>query len=143
MRSIVPQQLNLARVRGGYYGSPDSFGCHGSFRIEGPTGRELVIIAADGKDPEALGWEHVSVSLPDRCPTWEEMSFVKELFWGEDECVLQFHPPKSRHVNVHPYCLHLWKPVDMNVPTPPEILLKNTNATPIQPCAESGLEVVS
>lgn len=41
------------------------------------------------------GWEHVSVSLSNRCPTWEEMCMVKDIFWGEDECVIQFHPPKS------------------------------------------------
>ena len=39
-------------------------------------------------------WEHVSVSLPDRCPTWEEMCFIKDLFWNSDECVVQYHPPK-------------------------------------------------
>lgn len=34
------------------------------------------------------GWEHVSVSLSNRCPTWEEMCMVKDIFWGEDECVI-------------------------------------------------------
>lgn len=38
------------------------------------------------------GWEHVSVSLSNRCPTWEEMCMVKDIFWGEDECVIQFRP---------------------------------------------------
>ena len=27
------------------------------------------------------GWEHVSVSLARRCPTWEEMCMVKDIFW--------------------------------------------------------------
>lgn len=49
------------------------------------------------------GWEHVSVSLNNRCPTWEEMCMVKDIFWGEDECVIQFHPPKS--ANQHPSVL--------------------------------------
>jgi hypothetical protein len=37
---------------------------NGAFRVPGG----LRVIASDGE-----GWDHVSVSLPDRCPTWEEM----------------------------------------------------------------------
>jgi len=62
------------------------------------------VIASDGE-----GWEHVSVSLPNRCPTWDEMCFIKDKFWGEKDAVIQFHPPKSESINVHPYCLHLWR----------------------------------
>lgn len=65
------------------------------------------------------GWEHVSVSLEHRCPTWEEMCWVKDLFWSDDECVIQFHPPKAEYVNCHPYCLHLWKQIDSEQPRPP------------------------
>lgn len=61
----------------------------------------------------------MSVSLPVRCPTWEEMDFVKGIFWGGDETVLQLHVPRSRHVSYHPYCLHLWKPVGVEIPLPP------------------------
>lgn len=64
------------------------------------------------------GWEHVSVSLPLRCPTWQEMCFFKDLFWDEDETVVQYHPPKAEYINCHPYCLHLWKPFAMQLPRP-------------------------
>jgi len=74
--------------------------------------------SAEG-NPEAQGWEHVSVSLPDRCPTWEEMAKVKDLFWREDETVIQLHPPKDKHVNRHPYCLHLWRNTNAEQPLPP------------------------
>lgn len=66
--------------------------------------RMLRVIISDGG-----GWEHVSVSLHNRCPTWDEMCFVKDLFWGEDDLVVQMHPPKDDYVNYHPYCLHLWR----------------------------------
>lgn len=65
------------------------------------------------------GWEHVSVSLPTRCPTWDEMCWIKRLFWDDEECVVQFHPPKSQYVNNHPFCLHLWRPTETTIPTPP------------------------
>ena len=68
-------------------------------------------------------WEHVSVSCKDRCPTWEEMAKVKELFWGDKETVLQFHPRKDKYRNVHPYCLHLWKRRDENHELPPQWMI--------------------
>lgn len=61
-------------------------------------------------------WEHVSVSVAnatrklERCPTWEEMAFVKDSWWEAEEAVVQFHPPRSEYVNCHPFSLHLWKP---------------------------------
>jgi len=66
---------------------------------------QLRIIASDGG-----GWDHVSVSLADRCPTWAEMCEVKDLFFRDDEVVIQLHPAKANHINMHPFCLHLWRP---------------------------------
>lgn len=59
---------------------------------------------------EDMGWEHVSVSLPNRCPNWEEMCHIKNLFFGEEDLCIQFHPRKKDYVNLHDYCLHIWKP---------------------------------
>ena len=66
------------------------------------------------------GWDHVSVSYPDRCPTWDEMCKAKDIFFRDDECVIQFHPPKAEYVNVHPYCLHLWKKQNAELLMPPK-----------------------
>ena len=71
---------------------------------------------SDVRDPEAC--EHVSISLADRTPTWEEMKRVKDLFWRPDETVLQFHPARAEYVNAMAFCLHLWKP-PYKVPLPP------------------------
>lgn len=76
--------------------------------------REMAIIAS-----WAGGWEHVSVSLAQRCPTWDEMCRIKDIFWIEDECVVQFRPPRSEYINNHPYCLHLWKKIGANWDAPP------------------------
>lgn len=112
----VPNQF---RVRTGPLGSSDAIGNAGAFWIPPKPGKAslpmpLKVIASDGE-----GWEHVSVSLPDRCPTWAEMCRVKELFWDDGDCVVQFHPPRSEYVNNHPYCLHLWRKVDGEFETPP------------------------
>ncbi len=74
------------------------------------------------KNGEVNEWQHVSVSLPRRCPTWGEMERVKQLFWGEDVNVVQYHPKKSEYVNNHPFTLHLWKHKDGHE-LPPSILV--------------------
>ena len=87
--------------------------------------RDRVILRiVSSHDPE---WEHVSVSAKEtvkrggRCPTWEEMCWVKDLFWDPEEVVMQLHPPKSEWVSNHRYCLHLWRPVQLEIPKPPAI----------------------
>lgn len=69
------------------------------------------------------GWDHISVSLPDRTPTWEEMCHVKDLFFRTDEWVMQLHPPKNENVNNHPFCLHMWRPQNCTIPLPPKVMV--------------------
>lgn len=95
----------------------------GVFRIPRLGGSVLYVIASDGLSPVEEGWEHVSVSHHDGIPTWDEMQFVKELFWTDDEAVFQFHPPKSEYVNFNPNVLHLWRHKKHQIPLPPKILL--------------------
>jgi hypothetical protein len=87
----------------------------------------FTIIASSGSTNELPAWEHVSVRAEDyrgsRIPTWLEMCWVKDMFWEPEECVVQFHPPKSDYVNNHPHVLHLWKPLGSELPRPPSILV--------------------
>lgn len=75
--------------------------------------------------PMESDWQHVSVSVQglNRCPTWEEMCFVKNLVWGQDVTVIQFHPKQSEYVNKHKYCLHMWKKSGIEYELPPSILV--------------------
>lgn len=75
----------------------------------------------DNGQGETMGWEHVSISRLDRRPTWNEMCFVKDLFWRDDETVIQFHPKRSKYKNVMPYCLHLWRKIGGEHELPPDI----------------------
>lgn len=70
-----------------------------------------------------MGWEHLSVSTPSRTPTWDDMCLLKDVFWNTDEVCMQIHPQKEKYVNNHKYCLHIWKPINQNIPTPPTILV--------------------
>jgi len=113
------------------------------FRIAGPRGADYGGFRIDhGKIKDYTyyaqaavgeGWEHVSVTLwkqkgkkwkaVERTCTWAEMCHIKSLFWEDDEAVMQLHPPKEDWVSTHPYCLHLWRPVDGEIPLPHSILV--------------------
>ncbi|MGL5433773.1 MAG: DUF7694 domain-containing protein [Lachnospiraceae bacterium] len=69
------------------------------------------------------GWEHVSIAPTGRTPTWDEMCKVKNMFWHEDETVIQYHPASSDYVNLSKTCLHLWKPIDQKLLIPPQIFV--------------------
>ena len=74
----------------------------------------------------AGGWEHVSINGVNRMPTWDEMCELKDMFFNEDECCVQYHPPKSEYVNNMPYCLHIWKPSEKYsgvLPIPPSYMV--------------------
>lgn len=92
--------------------SREDYGNNGAFVIPYMT-NILRVICSDQR-----GWEHIGVSLKNRCPNWGEMKFVKELFFDDEETVIQFHPKKSQYINNHEFCLHLWKEtgVDYNLP---------------------------
>jgi hypothetical protein len=112
----VPEKY---RVTKGDFATSAADGNNGLFFMR-PVLQEapLRVIASDGE-----GWEHVSVSLPNRCPTWKEMCLVKSLFWDDDDCVMQLHPPRSDWVNNHPYCLHMWRPIGVEIPRPPALMV--------------------
>ena len=86
----------------------------GVFDVPSPrTATILKVIASSGD-----GWDHVSVSLPNRCPNWQEMEYVKRAFFRDDETAMQLHVPPSEHVNYCETCLHLWRPLNTTIPRP-------------------------
>jgi hypothetical protein len=114
----VPERFRITR---GQYGSDSSYGNNGAFRIN--RGRTIFyVIASDG-----MSWEHVSVHCSsdgkERTPTWAEMCFIKELFWDEEDCAVQYHPAKSEYINQHKFTLHLWRPTNAIVPIPDKIMV--------------------
>lgn len=131
MRKDVDPKLTAGRIRAGVLASNDAYGLNGAFIVPGPNNAKLKLIASDGMvEDQGYGWEHVSVSLPHRCPNWPEMSMVKDLFWSADECVVQYHPPKASYVNCHPFCLHLWRYRFVDFPMPPPGLVGPAKEVP-------------
>jgi hypothetical protein len=110
-------KVEMYRVMSGVMAS-NKHNQFGAFII--PTkNKHLQVICAPCSDE----WQHVSVSMKDQTPSWEDMCMVKNLFWDEEDTVVQFHPPKSEYVNNHQHCLHLWKKKEGSFPTPPSILV--------------------
>jgi hypothetical protein len=82
---------------------------------------------------DLCGWDHLSVRVEGlknkkfrkkkRVPNWEEMCFLKNLFWNEEETVVQFHPKASEYVNCHPHVLHLWRDQSTEYKLPPKIMV--------------------
>lgn len=119
--------LEQGRIKDGPLASKE--GDHfGAFCVSHKDGRVVYMIADDGKES---GWEHVSVTcmrkhrgkIVPQMPDWNLMCMVKDLFWDEEETIIQFHPPKSEYVNNHEMCLHLWKCIRQTYVLPPRELV--------------------
>ena len=74
---------------------------------------------------KGAGWEHVSVAPTRRnvTPSWDEMCIIKDIFWNDDEAVIQIHPPKDQYVNNLGNCLHLWRCYYKDMVLPPSCMV--------------------
>jgi hypothetical protein len=106
---------DLIKRSGGYTGDDTC----GAFLLHSPVDGALLRIMAAAFD----GWDHVSVSRGDRCPTWAEMEHVKRRFFKEDETAFELHVPPVDHININTHCLHLWRPHNVPIPMPPRIMV--------------------
>lgn len=121
-----PGHLEKYRIKKGLMASTEEDGMKGAyfirFHCSSPGMWFYQVICGIG-----LGWEHVSVCIRQelkgntfyKTPSWDQMCYIKDLFWEENETVLQFHPKKSDYVNHHPNILHLWKRIGTDHDLPP------------------------
>lgn len=120
MKKAPNKDIEKYRQTTGIMASNSSYGNNGAFNIPYPEIKKvlmqdtLFVVASDQGE-----WDHISVSTLGRCPTWNEMNHVKNLFWGQEETVIQYHPPASKYINYHPSVLHMWKPQEIDIPLPP------------------------
>jgi len=117
MRNLLDEEVNqfrdVSRIVVGYYGGVGDEGS-GSFLIQSNIDGEMMRVIASNGD----GWDHVSASKARRVPHYYDMAMLHRLFFKPDETAMQLHVPASQHVNVHPHCLHLWRPHDVAIPLP-------------------------
>ena len=110
-----------------FHDHPKGYGSHDDGLGPDRSGAFLVPSLLDRQPLRCIatvgaGWDHVSVSRVDRCPTWEEMDQLHRLFFKPDEVAMQLHLPASDHINYYPFCLHLWRPRSRarRIPLPPK-----------------------
>ena len=104
--------IHLYQYRVEHFGSMgDDY--NGAFLMK-MNGQWYNVIASNGG-----GWEHVSVSGKKKPPNWNTMCIIKGLFFEDNEVVMQLHPAKVDHINLHTNCLHLWRPIEQKIPLPP------------------------
>lgn len=98
-------------------GERDSDGMSGVIQM--PLWRGTFIASWGG------GWDHVSVAPSQKriTPSWDDMCAIKDIFFEDDEWVVQFHPAKDQYVSNVSNCLHLWKPQKQELPIPPSCLV--------------------
>lgn len=119
----VPERFRVQDPHIPYQQNADTCPDFGAFLLPPQIGnRQLFAVASNGG-----GWEHVSISVRQgnhaKTPTWEEMAHVKSIFWDEEDCVIEYHPPRSEYINMHPNVLHLWRPIEVEIPRPPSIFV--------------------
>jgi hypothetical protein len=113
----VRKELERHRITEGPLASDSRCGANGAF-VFFRNRKPLRVIISDG-----CGWEHASVSYEDETPRWEDMCFVKSLFWGSEDVAIQIHPACSEYINMHEHCLHLWRPTNGQLPLPDSIMV--------------------
>ncbi len=77
---------------------------------KGNTGLAACLTVAHEDDGKR--WIHLSISRANKLPSWEELVAARDAFLGPETLAVQVLAPKSRHVNIHPFCLHLWVCMD-------------------------------
>jgi hypothetical protein len=65
-----------------------------------------------GKIKIMVGWHsvtgwHMSISHPDRYPTWDEIANARYKLLPADSEFAMMLPPPSEYVNLHNFCFHL------------------------------------
>src|SRR5262245_1585840 len=115
LTTLEPYRVALPKI----YGDENQYdrSRNGAFVLQ-VNGELLRVLASSGE-----GWDHVSVSLSTRTPTWAEMELIKRTFFKDEETAMQLHVPPTEHINNHPFVLHIWRPHKEKIPLPPKGLV--------------------
>ena len=117
MKSKPSNAIERFRIIKGILASNKSYGNNGLFMIKHKSRVYKVVIS------DEIGWDHVSVSLPNRVPTWKEMCAIKDMFFEDNETAVQYHPAKEIYIDDFKYVLHIWRCQDEAMPMPPLIFV--------------------
>lgn len=143
------------RVRKGQLASDASYGNNGAFMIKAvqpvnggePIAYFFLCIASDAKVEGGTPWEHLTVTVihpvEKRCPTYEEMKVLKGIFWGKEDCVMQYFLPEDKFKEEHPTTVHLWRKPGLEMPIPEPDLAGMQKKSVIITAANSFIKTIN
>jgi hypothetical protein len=79
-----------------------------AYRVQRGQHKNMLVLADVSIKADGKLWYHVSFSRRDRVPDYADMVCVKRIWFGDERWAIQVFPPRTKHVNIHPFCLHLW-----------------------------------
>lgn len=87
--------------------------------------RQMRVIASVTTEQDGRKWLHLSMSHRNRVPTYDELTYMKRHWAGDDRKCIMVLPEKSEYININPYVLHLFCCLDGD-PLPDFTQGKNT-----------------
>lgn len=107
------------RVKTGQMASSETDGFNGHFLV--PMEGELWLVQIS----DGMGWKHISISNAQKkvLPNWTVMSRMKDAFFADDEWAVQYFPAKEDYINSCEWCLHIWSPLNEQLPVPHYVLV--------------------
>lgn len=92
----------------------------------GPDGWQYLMRTDDGEwrsmfitcaAHEGVEWVHASLAASEHVPSYEEMCWMHKAIFGDGYAYQQF-VPRTSHVNIHEFALHLWGRLDKSPAMP-------------------------
>ena len=81
----------------------------GAYRIQTKGRAYLVIASIDNGLREHISISHKNLKI---WPTWQELVFIKDIFFKDEEECYQVFPKKSEYVNIRSNCFHIWRDIN-------------------------------
>lgn len=92
-----------------WWGVPRPHGSDG-WSLLHSNGIQSIVITCASRD--GIEWIHASMTGINDTPSYAKMCELHRAVWGDRGYSYEIHPPRSQHVNIHPYALHLWGRAD-------------------------------
>lgn len=67
---------------------------------------KVTIFVSPAYQEADTGW-HISISRPDRYPSWDEIAKARYELLPEEMMMVMLLPPPDEYINVHNHCFHL------------------------------------
>ena len=74
----------------------------------------LFVVQSVSMEDDGQGWIHTSFSRKSRMPEYKDIKYIKEVFIGKGKEAIMVLPCDKYHINIHPFCLHLFTPAEKN-----------------------------